>query len=150
MDHKNKCTWERYASRYEILKNSDTYLCTLTTRYNSVTISIPTDECAYRYDKTKCPFFKKKDKGIPMKYTKKPVIIEAVQWTGENIKEIEHFTRGKARYNLWLDTFELKTLEGTMIANVDDYIIKGVKGEFYPCKPYIFEQTYELVRKIQK
>ena len=82
-----------------------------------------------------------------MKYTKKPVIIEAVQWTGENIKEIEHFTRGKARYNLWLDTFEIKTLEGTMIANVDDYIIKGVKGEFYPCKPYIFKQTYELVKE---
>lgn len=60
MDYKNKCVWERYASRYEILKNSDTYLCTLTTRYNPVTIFIPTDECAYKYDKTKCPFFKKK------------------------------------------------------------------------------------------
>lgn len=81
-----------------------------------------------------------------MKYRKKPITIEAVQWTGENIKEIEHFTRGKARYNLWLDTFEIKTLEGTMIANVDDYIIKGVKGEFYPCKPDIFKQTYELVK----
>ena len=94
-------------------------------------------------------FSKKKDKGIPMKYKKKPVIIEAVQWTGRNIKEIEHFTRGYAHYNLWLDTFEIKTLEGTMIANVNDYIIKGVKGEFYPCKPYVFEQTYELVRKVQ-
>lgn len=82
-----------------------------------------------------------------MKYRKKPITIEAVQWTGENIKEIEHFTRGKTRYNLWLDTFEIKTLEGTMIANVDDYIIKGVKGEFYPCKPYIFKQTYELVKE---
>lgn len=150
MDYKNKCVWERYASRYEILKNSDTYLCTLTTRYNPVTIFIPTDECAYKYDKTKCPFFKKKDKGIPMKYKKKPVIIEAVQWTGRNIDEIERFTGNKARYNLVLNTFEIETLEGIMIANVDDYIIKGVKGEFYPCKPDIFEQTYELVRKIQK
>ena len=82
-----------------------------------------------------------------MKYRKKPVIIEAVQWTGENIKEIGHFTRGKAHYNVWLDTIEIKTLEGTMIANVDDYIIKGVKDEFYPCKPDVFEQTYELVEE---
>ena len=82
-----------------------------------------------------------------MKYRKKPITIEAVRWTGENIKEIEHFTRGQARYNLWLDTFELKTLEGTMIANVDDYIIEGVNGEFYSCKPYIFKQTYELVKE---
>lgn len=85
-----------------------------------------------------------------MKYRKKPITIEAVQWTGRNIEEIERFTGNKARYNLVLNTFEIETLEGTMIANVDDYIIKGVKGEFYPCKPDIFEQTYELVRKIQK
>lgn len=85
-----------------------------------------------------------------MKYKKKPVIIEAVQWTSRNIEEIERFTGNKARYNLVLNTFEIETLEGIMIANVDDYIIKGIKGEFYPCKPDIFEQTYELVRKIQK
>lgn len=82
-----------------------------------------------------------------MKYRKKPIIIEAVQWTGENIKEIEHFTRGKARYNLWVDTFEIKTLEGTMVASIGDYIINDVKGEYYPCKPDIFEQTYELVKE---
>lgn len=82
-----------------------------------------------------------------MKYRKKPITIEAVQWTGENIKEIGHFTRGKAHYNVWLDTFEIKTLEGTMIANVGDYIIKDINGEFYFCKPDIFEQTYELVKE---
>ena len=82
-----------------------------------------------------------------MKYRKKPITIEAVQWTGENIKEIERFTRGNAHYNLWLDTFEIKTLERIIIVNVGDYIIKGVNGEFYPCKPYIFKQTYELVKE---
>jgi hypothetical protein len=46
-------------------------------------------------------------------------------------------------------TMVIETLEGNMTANVGDYIIKGVKGEFYPCKPAIFEQTYELVTEIE-
>lgn len=82
-----------------------------------------------------------------MKYTKKPVIIEAVQWTGRNIEEIERFAGPNARFNLALSTVEIETLEGTMIAKVDDYIIKGVKGEFYPCKPDVFRKTYELVKE---
>lgn len=79
-----------------------------------------------------------------MKYRKKPVIIEAIQWNGDNLNEIVMFTE---KHNLQCGENELKikTLEGNMIASLNDYIIKGVKGEFYPCKPDIFEQTYEEV-----
>ena len=76
-----------------------------------------------------------------MKYRKKPVVIEAVQWLGDNVTEIAAFTKS-AKFAQ--DAVYIETLEGTMQANVGDYIIKGVKGEFYPCKPDIFEQTYEV------
>lgn len=77
-------------------------------------------------------------------YRKKPVVIEAIQWTGNNLNEIVMFTE---KHNLQCGENELKikTLEGNMIASLGDYIVKGVKGEFYPCKPDIFEQTYEEV-----
>ena len=79
-----------------------------------------------------------------MKYRKKPVEIEAIQWTGDNLVEISQFmTNG--RYDSKTQTIQIETREGTMSANVGDYIIKGVKGEFYPCKPDIFEQTYDKV-----
>jgi hypothetical protein len=79
-----------------------------------------------------------------MKYRKKPVEIEAIQWTGDNLVEISQFmTNG--RYDSKTQTIQIETLEGTMSANIGDYIIKGVKGEFYPCKPDIFEQTYDKV-----
>lgn len=76
------------------------------------------------------------------KYRKKPIEVEAVQWTGFNIKEIAIFTEGKiamTKDNLLC----IVTLEGVQLVLVGDYIIKGIKGEFYPCKPDIFEQTYE-------
>lgn len=147
MDNKNKCIWERYASWLEVLGGSDTYLCTLTTRVNPTTLTIPTDKCAYRYNKTMCPHFQKKERGIPMKYRKRPVTIEAVQWTGRNIEEIGRFTGNKAAFDLIFETVKIETLEGTMVASIGDYIINGVKGEYYPCKPDIFEQTYELVKE---
>lgn len=79
-----------------------------------------------------------------MKYRKKPVIIEAIQWLGENEKEIFDFVEDK--YHMNSDgRLVIETLEGEHIANVGDYIIKGIKGEFYPCKPDIFHQTYEEV-----
>ena len=75
-----------------------------------------------------------------MKYTKKPVTIEAVQWTGKNYDEIRHFLPyGVRRFDV--DGLHINTLEGDMRADTGDYIIKGVKGEFYPCKPDIFKQT---------
>ena len=78
------------------------------------------------------------------KYIKKPVVIEAIQFNGENIGEINAFTGHSLRLND--ECLEIETLEGTMKASKDDWIIKGIKGEFYPCKPDIFEKTYEVVQ----
>lgn len=81
------------------------------------------------------------------KFRKKPVVIEAVQFTGSNFNEINEFTNGQA---YWIPINDkpaeyvyIKTLEGDMQGAQNDWIIKGVKGEFYPCKPDIFESTYE-------
>lgn len=86
-----------------------------------------------------------------MRYRKKPVIIEAIQFTRNNFEEIKAFTKNNASKMIIEKRIggrcfcTIKTLEGDMIANEYDYIIKGIKGEFYPCKPDIFEQTYEVV-----
>ena len=79
-------------------------------------------------------------------YRKKPVEVEAVRWDGTNETEIVLFMGSMFRKNP-INCYELQiqTLEGLMTARVGDYIIKGIKGEFYPCKPDIFEATYELV-----
>lgn len=94
------------------------------------------------------------------KYVKKPIEVESIQLTKENIIEVFDFLDG-ANYKetksveeledfsqmmLKQGYIEIETLEGYMKANFGDYIIKGVKGEFYPCKPDIFESTYEEVR----
>lgn len=99
-------------------------------------------------------------------YTKKPVTIQAVQWNGQNIKEIANFMKTlvdgdwvqdldlvKIKYpyttiegERWVfenGNLMIKTLEGTMLASIGDYIIRGVKEEYYPCKPDIFELTYD-------
>lgn len=78
---------------------------------------------------------------------KKPVIIEVIQWTGANVDEILAFILpvGEARRGAE-NAIIINTLEGEMKASKGDYIIKGVKGEFYPCKPDIFEATYEIVQ----
>ena len=82
------------------------------------------------------------------KYRKKPVEIEAIQWTGDNRDEIWKFC-SMAYFNTDVATGDLslmiQTLEGSMQASIGDYIIKGVKDEFYPCKPDIFELTYDKV-----
>ena len=78
-----------------------------------------------------------------MKYKKKPVAIDAVQWTGNNIselRELDGFTEVHARLG---DKLIIHTLEGDHRADIGDYIIRGVRGEFYPCKKDIFEETYE-------
>lgn len=74
-------------------------------------------------------------------YRKKPVIIEAVQLTEDNIDAMRLWTGGFVNRSGQLC---IDTLEGVMRANIGDYIIKGVQGEHYPCKPDIFEQTYEV------
>lgn len=91
-----------------------------------------------------------------MKYRKKPAIIEAVQYDGFNKNEIEKFVGGQLgeyvddaiwQAGAWhpVRFLIIPTLEGNMEVRPSDYIIKGVKGEFYPCEPDIFEQTYEPV-----
>lgn len=77
-----------------------------------------------------------------MRYRKKPVEVEAVRWNGNNHKEVIDFAENKIWFdrlgNIWI-----ATLEGDMVAKKGDYIIKGVQGEYYPCKPDIFAETYE-------
>ena len=81
-----------------------------------------------------------------MKFRKKPVVIDAVQWTGKNYDEVSTFAYDSKRaVFIGENILIITTLEGDMIANVGDWIIKGVKGELYPCKPDIFEETYEQV-----
>lgn len=77
-----------------------------------------------------------------MKFRKKPVVIEAIQWTGDNNGAVMDFM-GQSWLNTNPDILTIPTLQGTIAARKGDWIIKGVKGEFYPCKPDIFEQTYE-------
>lgn len=88
------------------------------------------------------------------KYKTKPVVIEAIKWTGLNLDEVKEFVGedliydicdsawevGKGRPHIFM---EIKTLEGNMRADEGDYIIKGLRGEFYPCKPDVFEKKYE-------
>lgn len=90
---------------------------------------------------------------MPM-YKKKPVVIEAIQWDGtesciqrikakfpalETYAKTGHLKRDEVTY------WRIGTLEGSHVVSKGDYVIKGVKGEFYPCKPDIFETTYESI-----
>lgn len=85
----------------------------------------------------------------PKLYRKKPVVIQAIRWNGENKdavfsfigkdRNLRLFNDGSGNYG-WL---RMSTLEGPVIASIGDYIIKGIKNEFYPCKPDIFAATYE-------
>lgn len=81
------------------------------------------------------------------KYRKKPVVVDAVQWTGRltDIDELGTHDRPISQ-ELGSQTLQIETLEGVMTANVGDWIIKGVNGELYPCKPDIFAKTYEAVQ----
>lgn len=78
-------------------------------------------------------------------YRKKPVVIEAMQWTGENTQEVLGFGLMNVYYTetYGVGCICIRTLEGVMTASKGDWIICGVNGEFYPCKPDIFEKTYE-------
>lgn len=75
-------------------------------------------------------------------YRKKPVVITAVLFTGTNRDELVAFM-GACEFDN--ESAYIRTLEGELKASPGDYVIKGVKGEFYPCKPDIFETTYERV-----
>lgn len=89
------------------------------------------------------------------KYRKKPVVVEAWKFTDELI-QTHHIpgVQDRAMFSeLWSEKtskdgrYYIDTLEGQMTVSDGDYIIKGVRGEFYPCKPDIFKETYELVEK---
>lgn len=102
-----------------------------------------------------------------MKFRKKPVEIEAIQWTGENLREVITFTDGPPDTRSihagmkWEQYEDLVKRDGLMIytledgpdrkakhyASIGDWIIRGVKGELYPCKPDIFDATYEKVKE---
>ena len=82
-----------------------------------------------------------------MKFRKKPVVIEAEQFTdtSDSVSEIMELAGGKTlTWHVHNHTLSIPTLEGNMTASNGDWIIKGVNGELYPCKPEIFEKTYEV------
>ena len=86
-----------------------------------------------------------------MKYRKKPVVIEAMQYNALNSRQsvMQWIDANGGKCHLVKsindNSIYIETLEGTMRADLNDYVIKGVNGEFYPCKPDIFEKTYEKV-----
>ena len=95
-----------------------------------------------------------------MKYRKRPVVVEAIKWNGNNELELKEFVGKDLSLDLirapqiteqgtipkWV-ILKIRTLEGVMNVSLGDYVIKGVNGEFYPCKPDIFEKTYEKVEE---
>lgn len=74
---------------------------------------------------------------------KKPIEVEAVQWTGDNLAELRKIDGVATIY--FGDDIKIETLEGVITASIGDYIIKDMQGKLYSCKPEIFEQTYEEV-----
>lgn len=91
-----------------------------------------------------------------MRYRTKPVEIEAIQWTGLNFEEIRQFVGESLEYNILNTAWKvgkcgphiyimIHTLEGDMHVSEGDYIIKGLRGEFYPCKPDVFKKKYEVI-----
>lgn len=88
------------------------------------------------------------------KFRKMPVVIDAVQFTGENAPDLINWMQGahvaaiRSHHRDGARTcIEIETLEGTMTADPGDWIIRGVKGELYPCKPDIFAATYEAAQE---
>ena len=82
-----------------------------------------------------------------MKFRKKPVVIEAEQFTMESKDRMLSWVDGN-RYGAFINdnpVLIIQTLEGDMTVSIGDWVIRGVNGEFYPCKPDIFEKTYEKV-----
>ena len=88
------------------------------------------------------------------KYRKKPVVVDAFKWTGahDQKEDPEWICEAIEKGHVWFDhpgtslvTMNISTLEGVMRACVGDYIIKGIKGEIYPCKPDIFEASYDII-----
>jgi hypothetical protein len=79
------------------------------------------------------------------KYRKKPVVIDAIQYTGIYNETVKHFLGEQSHEFDDLFGVKINTREGIMLAEPGDWIIRGIKGELYPCKPDIFDATYEPV-----
>ena len=86
------------------------------------------------------------------KYRKKPIVVEAIQYTDDEVDTLIAIKNFLTNQDLRVSyrnpdhpVIKIETLEGVMEASIGDYIIKGVSGEFYPCKPDIFKMTYDLV-----
>lgn len=84
----------------------------------------------------------KKNRLVMKRYVKKPIVIEAVQYNGNNVQEILNFCGGTE--------ITRKTLKELLRVSDGDFIIKEVEGEFYPCKPDIFEKTYDVVENAER
>lgn len=92
-----------------------------------------------------------------MRYRKKPIEVQAMRWDSTNTQDVVKWMGGWDRSGVWLKQkvtpdgkgalwfLVIPTLEGEMEAMPGDWVIKGVKGEFYPCKPDIFAATYEAI-----
>lgn len=84
------------------------------------------------------------------KYTKKPVEIDAIEFNGTNWYECQCFIANDKMITIvdeikpFMNELHISTLEGVMTASVGDYIIRGIEGEYYPCKPQIFKDSYDL------
>ncbi len=83
-------------------------------------------------------------------YRKRPVLVEAIQFNGKNKDEIMNFVNlsGTNIITYRNEKLHISTLEGQLHISTGDWIVKGIKGEFYPCKPDIFKQTYEKVGEL--
>lgn len=88
----------------------------------------------------------------PMRYRKKPVSVSAMQFTDETKDHALSWINGAPGSSAWADfdtggepVLKIETLEGVMLATFGDWIIRGVAGEFYPCKPNIFRATYDPI-----
>lgn len=92
-----------------------------------------------------------------IRYRKKPVVVEAMRLTERDARDVAAWCDGQVRILVeqkfggdtreFITGLEIVTLEGVMTANLGDYVIRGVQGEFYPCKREIFEATYELAEE---
>jgi hypothetical protein len=79
------------------------------------------------------------------RYRKRPVVVEAVQWTGDNFEEVLRFTGGIGVADE--SGLYISLPDWTMYAEPGSYIVKGVRGEFYPVRPLVFHETYEPEEK---
>lgn len=107
------------------------------------------DGIAYHFCRTDCKYLIKPDTRVPAsgKYRKKPIVIEAYQYKGgaTDCGWPEGWLIGTHTYAKDGSHVLIVTLEGTMRCDIGDYVIKGINGEFYPCKEGIFKATYEEV-----